>query len=79
MITETTYSIKETVEETSPYGTFTTTYTRMFIIQRGPGEYSDRFYQTERTYRNNVITFSGNYPADTEYAKGRRMAAGMEW
>jgi hypothetical protein len=32
----------------------------------------NKFYQTEQTWRNSVMTYMAQYPAETEYAKERR-------
>lgn len=34
-------------------------------------EFMGRTYQTETVTCNGVVTYSGQYPADTEYARGR--------
>ena len=67
----TNYNIKETVNETSKYGTFEVTYHKSITIKDG--------YQTEMVRRNGQIVASGNYPANTEYAEMRRRNAGMTW
>lgn len=73
MITEGTFETKETIQEVTPHGTFTVTYKKEFTITEENFYGTPRFYQSERTYRNGQITFTAQYPADTDYAKQRRI------
>ena len=61
------------IVEQTPHGTFTYTYKKQFVITEENFYGAVRFYQTERTYRNSQIIFLANYPADTNYAKSRRV------
>lgn len=63
-----TFETRAEVTEQTPYGPHTYTFTKMIMIE----EFQGRFYQTERSYRDSIITFSAQYPADTDYAKQRR-------
>jgi hypothetical protein len=63
----------EEMTENTAYGKSTYRHIQQIIIKEEVfNGKPPRMYQTERTYRNNVMTYTANYPADTEYAKERR-------
>ena len=72
MLQEGTFKSSATITEINSYGTWDVTYTKVILIETRDYGKGSRPYQTERTLRNGIQTFSAQYPADTEYAKTRR-------